>query len=305
MVTDGQVRTLRTELRNGKTQEAAAAAAGISERSARQWRAGPYPSRARKPHLWRTRPDPFDGVFESEIAPLLAADEKGRLKGGAILIELYRRHPGRFSARHLRTLQRRIREWGTHHRPEVHLPPKHSRGRGALPQLDYRVLARTGVLASLSTRELEALAAVCTVERIVAGTILPDHDGPVILLHGAVRVFEMHPGGRRRVTRIAGRGSIFGSFPWSTLPHQAMVDSTVAKLTHEQFARAVCGISFEVLRPVFEVLVKRPLDQLVPVFQSARLPVTAATCRRNSLLGAAVRRTRRSRYSNPATGHQC
>lgn len=85
MVTDGQVRTLRTELRNGKTQEAAAAAAGISERSARQWRAGPYPSRARKPHLWRTRPDPFDGVFESEIAPLLAADEKGRLKRGGDL----------------------------------------------------------------------------------------------------------------------------------------------------------------------------------------------------------------------------
>lgn len=142
-----------------------------------------------------------------------------------------------------------------------------------MARLDYRVLARTGVLASLSARQLEALAAACTVERIVAGTILPDHDGPVILLHGAVRVFDMSPKGRRRVTKIAGRGSIFGGFPWSTLPHQAIVDSTVAKLTHEQFARAVCGISFEVLRPVFEVLVKRPLDQLVQYSRALDYPL--------------------------------
>jgi hypothetical protein len=60
MVTDGQVRVLRRKLlMEGKTQEAAAAGAGMSVRSARQWQAGPYPSQARKPHLWRTRPDPL------------------------------------------------------------------------------------------------------------------------------------------------------------------------------------------------------------------------------------------------------
>ena len=81
MVTDGQVRVLRRKLlMEGKTQEAAAAGAGMSVRSARHWQAGPYPSQARKPHLWRTRPDPFAGVFDSDIAPLLAADE--RLRGG-------------------------------------------------------------------------------------------------------------------------------------------------------------------------------------------------------------------------------
>jgi CRP-like cAMP-binding protein len=130
-------------------------------------------------------------------------------------------------------------------------------------QLDYRVLARTGVLASLSAGQLKALAAACTVERIKAGAMLPDRHGPVIVLHGAVRVFEARSDGKRRVTKIAGRGSIFGGFPWSGPPHQAVVDSTIAKLTNEQFARAICGVSFETIKPVFEVLVKPVFDILL------------------------------------------
>lgn len=133
MVTDGQVRVLRRKLMEGKTQEAAAAGAGISVRSARRWQAGPYPSQARKPHHWRTRPDPFGAVFESEIAPLLVADEKGRLEARTILGELNRRHPGSFSARQLRTLQRRVRQWRALNGPEkeVFFPQEHPPGREA------------------------------------------------------------------------------------------------------------------------------------------------------------------------------
>jgi len=112
MVTDGQVRVLRRKLMEGKTQEAAAAGAGMSVRSARKWQAGSYPSQAHKPHLWRTRPDPFAGLFESEIAPLLAADEKRMLEARTLLGELDRRHPGCFSAHQLRTLQRCARRCG-------------------------------------------------------------------------------------------------------------------------------------------------------------------------------------------------
>lgn len=103
MVTDGQVRVLRRKLMEGKTQEAAAAGAGMSVRSARKWQAGPYPSQAHKPHLWRTRADPLGGLFESEIAPLLAADEKRVLEARTLLGELDRRHPGCFSGRQLRS----------------------------------------------------------------------------------------------------------------------------------------------------------------------------------------------------------
>ena len=116
MVTDGQVRVLRRKLRmEDKTREAAAAGSGMSVRSARQWQAGPYPSQARKPHLWRTRPDPFVGVFDSDIAPLLAADERRLLEARTLLGELDRRHPACFSVSQLRTLQRRIREWRALH----------------------------------------------------------------------------------------------------------------------------------------------------------------------------------------------
>ncbi len=43
MVTGKQVRRLRQKLMQGKTQEAAAAAAGMSVRSARTWQRGPLP----------------------------------------------------------------------------------------------------------------------------------------------------------------------------------------------------------------------------------------------------------------------
>ena len=133
MVTDAQVRVLRRRLMEGKTQEAAATGAGMSVRSARQWRTGPYPSQAHQRHSWRTRPDPFGQVFESEVAPLLAVDEKRVLEARTILGELDRRHPGAFSAGQLRTLQRRIREWRALHGPEkeVYFPQEHPPGHEA------------------------------------------------------------------------------------------------------------------------------------------------------------------------------
>jgi len=133
MVKDAQVGVLRRKLMEGKTQEAAAAGAGMSVVSARKWRAGLYPSQARKRHWWRNRPDPFAGVFESEVVPLLAADEKRVLEARTILGELNRRHPGELSVRQLRTLQRRIRQWRALNGPdkEVFFPQEHPPGREA------------------------------------------------------------------------------------------------------------------------------------------------------------------------------
>ena len=133
MVKDMQVRVLRRKLMEGKTQESAAAGAGMSVVSARKWCAGLYPSQARKRHWWRNRPDPFAGVFESEVVPLLAADEKRVLEARTILGELNRRHPGELSVRQLRTLQRRIRQWRALNGPdkEVFFPQEHPPGREA------------------------------------------------------------------------------------------------------------------------------------------------------------------------------
>ena len=69
----------------GKTQETAAAKAGMSVRSARKWQSGPLPSATKPEHRWRTRPDPFDGVWEDEIEPLLRNDPTGKLKATTII----------------------------------------------------------------------------------------------------------------------------------------------------------------------------------------------------------------------------
>ena len=96
----------------GKKQQTAAAMAGMSERSARKWQCGPLPSETKQERRWRTRPDPFDGVWEEEILPLLRGEAAGRLRATTIIEWLEERFPGRFSASQLRTLQRRLQTGG-------------------------------------------------------------------------------------------------------------------------------------------------------------------------------------------------
>ena len=81
----------------GKTQQGAAASAAMSERSARKWQGGALPSERKKARRrWRSRPDPFADVWESEVVPLLRSDPEGELSATTILEWLDERHPGRF-----------------------------------------------------------------------------------------------------------------------------------------------------------------------------------------------------------------
>ena len=118
MVTDGQVRRLREQRMTGKTMAAAAAAAGMSERTARTWQSGPLPSQVARERTWRTRPDPFAEVWACEIEPRLRADREGRLQALTLFTWLSEQYPGRFPAGQLRTLQRRVRAWRAVHGPE-------------------------------------------------------------------------------------------------------------------------------------------------------------------------------------------
>jgi hypothetical protein len=81
----------------------------MSEPTARKYRrAGKPPSRLLRPHTWRTRADPFEEVWP-EVERLLERD--AGLQAKTVFAELVRRHPGRFEAGQLRTLQRRFRDW--------------------------------------------------------------------------------------------------------------------------------------------------------------------------------------------------
>jgi hypothetical protein len=146
MVTDAQVRLLRKKMAEGKTIAAAAAAAGMSERSAYAWKQGALPDETKGPRTWRTRSDPFSSVWESEVVPLLVADSDGVLEATTVIGELRRRHGDNYGPGQLRTLQRRMHEWRALHGPgkEVMFEQQHVPGReGAFDFTDASELGVT------------------------------------------------------------------------------------------------------------------------------------------------------------------
>lgn len=130
----------------GKKMATAAAVAGMSESSGRRWRKGDLPAdKKKRSRRWRTRTDPFEGIWEEEIVPLLKRDLEGVLEAPTILGQLCDRYPDRFSSSQLRTLQRRIRDWKALSGPdrEVFFPQVHPPGREA--QVDFTNCNSLGV----------------------------------------------------------------------------------------------------------------------------------------------------------------
>jgi len=94
--------------KSGKSQETAAAKAAISERSGRRIEKGERPSIPGERH-WRTREDPFEAIWEKELAPLL--EKEAQLTGLTLWEYLEDEHAGKFPFSVLRTLQRRVKHW--------------------------------------------------------------------------------------------------------------------------------------------------------------------------------------------------
>ncbi len=104
-----QVRVYMEARKEGKKQITAAGKAGISERSGRRIEAGDLQSGSRRKRYWRTRVDPFAGVWDSEILPLL--EKSPKLTPITLFEKLQKDHPGEYQDSKLRTFQRRISEW--------------------------------------------------------------------------------------------------------------------------------------------------------------------------------------------------
>jgi hypothetical protein len=81
----------------------------IAVRRQLTWPDPTLPSQRKKPRVYRTRANPFEGIWEAEIVPLVQSMPS--LQAITILRELQRRHPGRFPDSQLRTLQRHMRRW--------------------------------------------------------------------------------------------------------------------------------------------------------------------------------------------------
>lgn len=126
-ITDQQVRLFMNK-RKHHTQEVAAAMAGISVRSARRIEHGVLLPSQKVARTWRTRPDPFADVWDSEIVPLLR--RLPRLKAITLLARLQEAHPDQFPDSMRRTLERRVSQWRAIEGPgkEVFFPQEHLPG---------------------------------------------------------------------------------------------------------------------------------------------------------------------------------
>jgi hypothetical protein len=99
---------MRNERQKGKTQEQAAARAGMSVRTARKYdRLAKLPSQLKQPRS-RTRPNPFEQDWSWVQAQL---ERDAALQVKTLFDELCLLHPGRYQSVQLRTLQRYVALW--------------------------------------------------------------------------------------------------------------------------------------------------------------------------------------------------
>jgi hypothetical protein len=153
MVTDRQVRLLMKRIQTEKSLAVAAAKAGMSEKTARRYRdLGKLPEQVRPRHDWRTRSDPFEGVWDEVRAHL---EREPGLEARTLFDVLQRQYPGRFADGQLRTLQRRVKTWRALEGPprEVYFPQVHAPGR--LCESDFTHMTSLGV--TLAGRPFEHL----------------------------------------------------------------------------------------------------------------------------------------------------
>jgi len=143
MITDQQVRKLMTLNQTEQTFSTAAAKAGMSENTARKYRdSGTLPSQTTIARTWRTRPDPFEAVWDQIQAQLV---NNPGLEAKTLFEWLQRENPGQYQDGQLRSLQRRIKRWRALDGPakEVYFPQTHHPGR--LCASDFTHMEELGV----------------------------------------------------------------------------------------------------------------------------------------------------------------
>ena len=100
MKSDAEVRLMRRERAKGKTQEQAAARAGMSVRTARRYEGqGSFPSQVQQPRTHRTRANPF-----AEDWPWISAqlERDDALQATTLFALLGDLHPGHYQAGQVR-----------------------------------------------------------------------------------------------------------------------------------------------------------------------------------------------------------
>ena len=132
--TDKQIGILMKH-RHTNTQEVAAAKAGMTSKTAREYiRSGKLPSEQKQERDWRTRPDAFADKW-AEIEALLK--NAPALQAQTVLEWLITNEPDKYSISQVRTLRRRFKDWLALHGPgkdvifpQVQIPGRQSQSDG-------------------------------------------------------------------------------------------------------------------------------------------------------------------------------
>jgi len=135
-ITNQQVEIYMSARKQGFTQSVSAAKSGISERSGRDLEHGKQ-NEATQPRHWRTRPDPFDDVWNKALIPLL--EESPELTAITLFEYLQQKYVGLYPDSQLRTLQRRVKQWKAVNGPEkeVMFRQEHPPGRQGLSDFTH------------------------------------------------------------------------------------------------------------------------------------------------------------------------
>lgn len=143
MKTDAEVQIMLRERRKGKTQQQAAARAGMHTNTARKYeQRGALPSQLKEPRSYRTRPNPFEADWPWVQAQL---ERDPALQADTLFAALLREHPNRYQPGQIRTLQRHIALWRAQHGPdqEVMFAQLHQPGRRA--ESDFTHMSDLGI----------------------------------------------------------------------------------------------------------------------------------------------------------------
>jgi hypothetical protein len=131
MKNDSEVKLYMSERSKGKSQQLAAARAGMSERTARKYeRAGKLPSELKRPHDWKTRTNPFEEDWPWVVEHL---ERDPALQASTLFALLCEKHPERYRPTQDRTLRRHIARWRALYGPdqEVIFEQQHTPGERA------------------------------------------------------------------------------------------------------------------------------------------------------------------------------
>lgn len=116
MITNQQYRKLMSEYQATGNMTNSAMKADVSQPTARKYlEAGQPPAQLQARHSWRTRPDPLAKIWPKAEAMLLEAPG---LEAKVLFEHLWSEAPWEVGQRHLRTFQRRVKQWRLQHGPD-------------------------------------------------------------------------------------------------------------------------------------------------------------------------------------------